>query len=157
MIQKLLLVILLAVTGSAFAATPDEEAIAGIRASGAAWTAAFKSGDIDALMQLYMPDAVVALHDQPKLKGLDAIRAYFAPRIGKGKVSFEIELEELEVHGNIAHMVSKYWFTLEPADGGPIYREPGRSALLYERDTDGRWKIRLDIDQSTPDVSFAGR
>ena len=44
-------------------------------------------GDIDALMQLYMPDAVVALHDQPKLKGLDAIRAYFAPRIGKGKVA----------------------------------------------------------------------
>lgn len=127
---------------------------AAIEAAGDEWIDAFKAGDIDALMSLYMPDAFVALHGQPAMRGIDEIREYFAPKMGTAEVEFILEIEEIEVHDDIAHLVSKYWYTGTPLDGGEAYRDAGRSALIYKRDADGRWKIYLDIDQATPDVNF---
>ncbi len=148
------LIVLLILAGglSWSAARADDRA--DIEAAAEQWIVAFKSGDIDALMRLYMPDALVALHNQSALRGVDAIRAYFAPAMGIAEVEFRLEIEEIEVHGDTAHLVSKYWYTSAPRDGGETYRDAGRSALIYKRDTDGRWKIYLDIDQATPDVSF---
>jgi uncharacterized protein (TIGR02246 family) len=129
----------------------DEKAI---RAGVDEWLSAFKGGDLDRLMTLYMPDALVALHGQPALHGKDAIRAYFAPGMGKNDIDFKIEIDSIHVHGRTADLVSRYWFTAKPRDGGPVYRDAGRSVVLYKRDEDGRWKIRLDMDQATPDVRF---
>jgi uncharacterized protein (TIGR02246 family) len=135
------------------AATAADDAGA-IEAAAAEWIAAFKAGDIDALMALYMPDAFVALHGQPAMRGKQAIRAYFAPKMGTAEVEFLLEFEDIEVHGDVAHLVSRYWYTATPVNGGEPYRDAGRSALVYKRDVDGRWKIYLDIDQATPDVVF---
>jgi uncharacterized protein (TIGR02246 family) len=125
-----------------------------VRAAASDWIVAFKAGDIDALMAHYTPDAFVALHGQPALRGLDAIREYFEPKMGTAAVEFELEFERIEVHGDVAHLVSKYWYTGTPLAGGESYRDAGRSALLYKRGADGRWRIHLDIDQATPDAAF---
>ena len=132
----------------------DERAI---RAGVVDWLGAFKSGDIDHLMTLYMPDALVALHGQKALRGLAEIRAYFAPGMGKSEIRFDIEIDEIRIHGDTAHLVSRYWYTATPRDGGATYRDAGRSLVLYARDRDGRWKIQVDIDQATPDVVFDDR
>jgi uncharacterized protein (TIGR02246 family) len=143
----------LLMTGSASAgdAATAERAI---RAGVDEWLVAFKAGDLDRLMRLYMPDALVALHGQPALHGKDAIRAYFAPGMGKSDIEFRIEIDAIRVHGDTADLVSRYWFTARPHDGGNTYRDAGRSVVLYTRDQDGRWKIWLDLDQDTPDVRF---
>lgn len=133
---------------------PERNDVALIKAAADEWIVAFKAGDIDALMSLYMIDAFVALHGQPALRGIDEIRAYFAPKMGTADVEFLLEYEQIEVHGDVAHLVSKYWYTGTPKAGGEPYRDAGRSALIYKRDADGRWKIYLDIDQATPDVNF---
>lgn len=143
-----------AVAGDSSKAEKAEKAEKAIRAGVDEWLAAFKGGDLDRLMKLYMPDAMVALHGQPALKGKDAIRAYFAPGMGKSDIDFRIEIDEIHVHGRTADLVSRYWFTATPRDGGPVYRDAGRSVVLYKRDTDGIWKIRLDMDQESPDVRF---
>jgi uncharacterized protein (TIGR02246 family) len=132
----------------------DRKAEKAIRASVDEWLSAFKAGDLERLMALYMPDALVALHGQPALHGQDAIRAYFAPGMGKSDIDFKIEIDSIHVHGRTADLVSRYWFTAKPHDGGAAYRDAGRSVVLYKRDEDGRWKIRLDMDQATPDVRF---
>ncbi len=119
-----------------------------------AWIAAYRAADIEALMALYMPDAIVALHGQPILWGREAVRAYFAPGLGRAEVEFRLAIERIEVHGDIAYLLSKYWFTRQPQDGGPDVRDAGRSLLIYKRAADGSWKIALDIDQATPDVNF---
>jgi len=142
-----------------FAAAPvsaDDAANAekAIRAGVDEWLSAFKAGDLDRLMALYLPDALVALHGQPAMHGKDAIRAYFAPGMGKSDINFKIEIDSIHVHGRAADLVSRYWFTAKPRDGGKVYRDAGRSVVLYRRDDDGRWKIRLDMDQDTPDVRF---
>lgn len=122
---------------------------------GQAWTDYYKAGDLDGLMTLYMDDAVVALHGQPALRGIPEIKAFFAQSVGKTNVDFELDYELMETHGDIAYLVSKYWLiSRDPESGEVVYRDAGRSALVYKKDRDGRWKIALDIDQASPDVSF---
>jgi uncharacterized protein (TIGR02246 family) len=114
---------------------------------------ACEAGDLEALLRLYTPDAYVALHGQPALRGLDAVRAYFAPRVGRSKVEFLLDIERIDVTGRTAHLVSAYWFTLE-LPGQPVYRDAGCSLLIHRKDRQGRRCIRLDIDQDTPDITF---
>ncbi len=133
------------------AATPADEAA--IRAHGREWVRAFKAGDIEALMRLYTPDAEVALHGKPKLKGSDAIRAYFTPLLKTPPdADFLLAEESLVVDGAQAFFLSKYWFTIRtPAGDIP---DAGRSLIVYRKGDDGIWRLRVDIDQAAPDVTF---
>jgi len=46
-------------------------------------------------------------------------------------VTFEIDIEEIQIHGGVAHLLSKYYLTAK-ADG-KTYRDAGRSLLIYKR------------------------
>lgn len=142
--------VVLLLAGVPALAGPDEDAI---RAHGHQWVRAFKAGDIEGLMRLYTPDAEVALHGQPKLKGVAAIRGYFAPRLQTPpEADFLLKEESLEVHGRLAIFMSRYWFTLR--DHGQAIEDAGRSLIVYRKGADSRWRIRVDIDQASPDVAF---
>jgi uncharacterized protein (TIGR02246 family) len=125
-----------------------------IRAEGSRWAAYYKAGDLDSLMTLYTDDAIVALHGQPALYGKDAVRQYFSTRIGKADTQFELDYELEEVHGDIAYIISKYWLVATNRETGSMYRDAGRSLLVYKRGANGDWLIAADIDQATPDVGF---
>jgi len=127
---------------------------AAIRAAAATWIRRYQAGDLEGLMALYTDSPTVALHGQPLLEGRQAVRAFFAPAMGRAEVDFTIAVEAIEVHGDVAHLMSKYWLEARPHDGGEPYRDAGRSLLIYRRAADGRWLIHVDIDQATPDVTW---
>ncbi|MEZ5499707.1 MAG: DUF4440 domain-containing protein [Steroidobacteraceae bacterium] len=135
---------------SAHAADTDDAAI---RNAAASWITAFKSGALDDLMQLYDDDATIALHGQPVLLGKSAIREYFQPRIGTPGISFLLDIESISIYGDTAILLSRYWFEMPVASGSRL-EDAGRSLLVYRRDDRGRWLIRFDIDQATPDATF---
>jgi len=125
---------------------------------GKVWIERFKAGDIDGLMALYEPDAQVALHDQRRLTGTAQIREFFAPSLAaRPEVSFDLHVEDIRIHGDLAVLVSRYWYT-STARRGERYQDAGRSALIYKRVPGERghaqWRILLDIDNNTPDVTF---
>jgi uncharacterized protein (TIGR02246 family) len=124
-----------------------------IAAEGGKWAHYYEQADLDGLMTLYVEDAIVALHGQPALFGIDTIRDYFAQRIGKAEATFELDYELRETHGDIAYIISKYWLKATDKTTGALYKEAGRSLLVYKRQ-DGQWKIAADIDQATPDVTW---
>ena len=124
-----------------------------IAAEGGKWARYYEQEDLEGLMTLYVDDAIVALHGQPALFGIVAIRDYFASRIGKADSVFELEYELRETHGEIAYIISKYWLKAVDKETGNTYLDAGRSLLVYKKQN-GRWKIAADIDQSTPDVSW---
>ena len=132
----------------------DARDIAAIEQVAQRWIELYTAGDLDGLMTLYTQDAIVALHGRPALRGVEQIRNFFAPGMGKSRVTFEIDVEEIQVHGDTAHLLSKYYLTAEPVNGGEVYRDAGRSLIIYKRDKDNEWKLYLDIDQATPDVQF---
>jgi ketosteroid isomerase-like protein len=80
-----------------------------IAAEGGKWAHYYEQADLDGLMTLYVEDAIVALHGQPALFGIDTIRDYFAQRIGKAEATFELDYELRETHGELAYIISKYW------------------------------------------------
>ena len=125
-----------------------------IRAEGSRWADYYRAGDLDGLMTLYMDDVVVALHGQPALFGKEAVREYFSTRIGRAETTFELDYEVVEVHGDIAYIISKYWLHAVNRETRAVYRDAGRSMLVYKKDVDGQWKIAADLDQSTPDVGW---
>ena len=124
-----------------------------IAAEGGKWAKYYEQKNLEGLMTLYVDDAVVALHGQPALFGIDAIRDYFSTRIGKAESIFELDYELRETHGDIAYIISKYWLKAIDKETGDIYKDAGRSLLVYEKH-DGQWKIAADIDQATPDVTW---
>ena len=136
-------------------AAADEAAdIAAVEQAAQQWIEFYTAGDLDRLMTLYTEDAIVALHGRPALRGVEQIRNFFAPGMGKSRVTFEIDIEEIQVHGDTAHLLSKYYLTAEPKSGGDVYRDAGRSLIIYKRNADNEWKLYLDIDQATPDATF---
>lgn len=144
------LALLLSVAAASALAEEDSP----IRAEGSLWAEYYSAGDLDGLMTLYMDDVVVALHGQPALYGKQAVRDYFSTRIGKADTVFELDYEVVEVHGEIAYIISKYWLHAIDRETGEAYRDAGRSMLVYRKDVDQRWKIAADIDQATPDVGW---
>ena len=87
-----------------------------IAAEGGKWAHYYEQADLDGLMTLYVEDAIVALHGQPALFGIDTIRDYFAQRIGKAEATFELDYELRETHGDIAYIISKYWLKATDKD-----------------------------------------
>lgn len=126
-----------------------------IREAGAEWTRFYQAADLEGLMTLYQPDAVVALHGQPALFGLPAIREYFSTRLGGPEAEFELDYEVIRIEDEIAYIISKYWLSIGEGEGEGAVRDAGRSLLVYRRGSDDRWLIEADIDQATPDVVFA--
>ena len=124
-----------------------------IAAEGGKWAQYYEQADLEGLMTLYVDDAIVALHGQPALFGITEIREYFSTRIGKAESVFELDYELRETHGDIAYIISKYWLKATDNETGVIYKDAGRSLLVYKKQ-DGRWKIAADIDQATPDVAW---
>ncbi|MGI9229235.1 MAG: YybH family protein [Gammaproteobacteria bacterium] len=153
-IRPLLLLLLLGLAVHP-ARADDEQAI---RAAAQTWIERYSAGDLDGLMQLYTEDATVALHGKPVLKGKTAIRNFFAAGIGKSAIDFQIDIEVIEIHGDVAHFMSKYYLTAVSKQDGSVYRDAGRSLLIYKKDRagqyKGQWKLHLDIDQATPDAVF---
>ncbi len=105
-------------------------------------------------MTLYSEDVIVALHGQPKLEGIDAVRNYFANRIGQWNSQFELQIERVEMGEKRAWLMSKYWFIATVKDSGAQFKDAGRSLLVYDLTEDGRWLISADIDQTSPDVAW---
>ena len=125
-----------------------------ISAEGSVWAKYYSAGDLEGLMTLYVDDVVVALHGQPALYGKEAVREYFSTRIGKAESQFELEYEVTEIHDDIAYLISKYWLKATDNTSGAVYKEAGRSMLIYKRGADGKWKIAADMDQASPDVAW---
>jgi len=153
-LSVLITVGLLLISRVGIAAPRPSDDEAAIRAAAREWIVHFEAGDLDGLMALYMPDARVALHGQSMRVGKGAIAAGFAPALAaKPAVEFLLDIEEIQVSGGHAFLMSKYWYTSH-GGGMPDLRDAGRSLLEYQRDTAGQWKILVDIDQATPDVAF---
>ena len=147
-IRRLLLMCCLAASSFSWADFETE-----IAAEGGKWANYYEQEDLEGLMTLYVDDAIVALHGQPALFGIDAIREYFSTRIGKAESIFELDYELRETHGDIAYIISKYWLKATDKSSGEVYLDAGRSLLVYKRHN-GQWKIAADIDQATPDVAW---
>lgn len=129
----------------------SEEDRAALVAISEDWVEAYGNGDIELMMSLMHADAMVMAENQPTVRGYDAVRAYFAPRVGAPGITFTDDLQEIRIEGDWAFVRGE--FVLEVAarepDGQPFKRK-GRYFVLYEKNDQGEWKMLRDIDNAAP-------
>ena len=104
------------------------------------WAAGMSAHDIDGVVALYDPDAVLWGTRSPTIRTTpEKVREYFAllksvPADYKGVIGEQ----HIRVYGDIAVNSGTYTFS-ETRDGKPLIR-PARFSMVY-RYRDGRWRI----------------
>ena len=102
---------------------------------------AFNRHDVDAIVELYEPGAVLASR-AGTVAGVDAIRDAYREFLA---LRPRIELETVAVNraGNIAMLHGK-WMVKETGASGVRVRRHGRSAETARLQADGRWLYVID-------------
>jgi uncharacterized protein (TIGR02246 family) len=105
---------------------------------------AFSAGDLDALVGLYEPDAVLNMTDGTILRGQAAIREAYRGLLGM-KPTMTIEtLHAFESNDGLAMLHGRWSMNgTNPADGSPVQME-GRNTEVVRRQADGSWLFVID-------------
>jgi uncharacterized protein (TIGR02246 family) len=125
------------VNSAAVIAGPAEDANAALDRFSAAYTA----NDIDALDQLYSPNAILLGTNSPIIsEGRDAVRAYFTnlKLAGSGNRNQIQERKTIVIDDN-AVLVTGFYEFIRVSEGKPV-PGPARFTVLLTK-TDGQWLI----------------
>lgn len=107
-----------------------------------AFAEAFNSGDIENLMALYEPDAVLVPTPGRVVEGTQAIRAALRELLAL-KGHMRSENQYALVHGDIALLRAKVHLTGTGPDGARLEIN-NHTAEVVRRQTDGSWLYILD-------------
>lgn len=85
MTTRLALTAALAAMGAAAHSADTAAEVAALHAADSAWEKAYNAGDVEGVVSLYAPDALLFPPGSPIAKGRDAIRAFFAKDTAESK------------------------------------------------------------------------
>ena len=106
-------------------------------------------GDLDALIDLYEPDAILQPEFGVVLRGHAEIRPASAEFLAmQPRISYTSE-PDVSITGDIA-LVSNFWTMAATAPDGADIHESGTSADVLRRQADGSWRILIDQPRGTP-------
>ena len=106
------------------------------------FTSAMNAGDIDALVDLYEPDASMMLEPGQYVSGQDGIREALGGFVDM-KPTISLECELIGQSGDVALGRGVWELTGTGADGEPVTMN-GQSAEVYHRQPDGTWLFAID-------------
>lgn len=99
-------------------------------------------GELDALMNLYTPEAVFLPEPGVVLRGLPSIRAALGQMLALSP-TMDTEVEEVIEAGDIALVLVSWTMRGTAPDGTPV-QKGGRSADVLRREPDGTWRVLVD-------------
>jgi uncharacterized protein (TIGR02246 family) len=103
---------------------------------------AFNSGDIDALLELYTPDAAIIPQPGQVAHGTQQVRAALENFLGlQGRITLDTK-EVVEV-GDLAYLCNRWSLTGTGPDGNPI-NMGAVTAEVAQRQPDGSWRYVID-------------
>ena len=103
---------------------------------------AFNRGDIEALLALYAPDAIVVSEPGHEVSGKAGIRAFLEELLSMERTA-TIETRSVVVVGDIALTRGKWALRGTGADGQPL-EMGGDNAEVSRRQPDGTWLSIID-------------
>ena len=109
-----------------------------------------KTGDFEFWMSLWADDGVQMPPDTPTRVGIEQIREGMKPVFDQFNFEFDLDIVEAKVYGDLGLTRCTYNLDLIPKAGGEkIPAMPdGKALTLYERQSDGSWKIIYDCFNS---------
>jgi uncharacterized protein (TIGR02246 family) len=106
---------------------------------------AINSGDVDAQMAIYEPDAYFNFELGPEgpVTGIQAIREAFTGFLAM-KPNITMKLISCNQAGDIAVVRNAWHMTCTGQDGNPMEEMTGQSVSVLRRQPDGNWLVLVD-------------
>ncbi len=115
------------------------------------YAVAVNTGDFDLWISLWADDGVRMPPGAPTQIGKEQIREEQKPGFDQMNLDITIHsIEEAKVYGDLGLTRCTYTLKVTPKAGGEtiIVYPDGKALTLYERQSDGSWKIKYDIFNS---------
>jgi uncharacterized protein (TIGR02246 family) len=119
---------------------PMSRSEAAVRRLTQEWVLACNTRQLDELLDLYAPDALVLRSNLPLLRGAAAIREFFFSAIESGLGEVSVDPIRVEVLGDLAHEVGRY-SALVPGTTGKRREERGKYLWVFAKQNSGDWKL----------------
>jgi uncharacterized protein (TIGR02246 family) len=104
------------------------------------WVLACNTRQLDELLDLYAPDALVLRSNLPTIRGAGAVREFFFSALEAGLGEVSVEPMRVEVLGDLAHEVGRY-SALVPGTTGKRREERGKYLWVFAKQSSGDWKL----------------
>jgi ketosteroid isomerase-like protein len=117
------------------------------------WALACNTKQLDDLVDLYVPDAMVLRPNVPAVRGTAAIREFFFGLIDAGMSDIELDPLRSELFGDFGYEAGRCK-SLVPVAMGKRREERGKYLVMLSRQPNGEWKIVADSWSS--DLSLGG-
>jgi uncharacterized protein (TIGR02246 family) len=132
---------------------PMSRSEAAVRRLTQEWVLACNTRQLDELLDLYAPDALVLRSNLPLLRGAAAVREFFFSAIESGLGEVAVEPIRVEVLGDLAHEVGRY-SALVPGSAGKRREERGKYLWVFAKQSSGDWKLVSECWSS--DLTLSG-
>ena len=117
------------------------------------WALACNTKQLDDLVDLYLPDAMVLRPNVPAVRGTAAIREFFFGVLDAGMSDVELDPLRSELFGDFGYEAGRCK-SLVPVAMGKRREERGKYLVMLNRQANGEWKIVADSWSS--DLSLGG-
>jgi uncharacterized protein (TIGR02246 family) len=117
------------------------------------WVLACNTRQLDELIELYAPDALVLRSNLPPIRGAMAVREFFYASLEAGLGEVALDPMRVEVLGDLAHEVGRY-SALVPGTAGKRREERGKYLWVFSKQTSGDWKLVSECWSS--DLTLSG-
>ena len=107
------------------------------------WALACNTKQLDDLVELYMPDAIVLRPNVPAVRGTAAIREFFFGLLDAGMSEVELDPLRSELFGDFGYEAGRCK-SLVPVAMGKRREERGKYLVILNRQSNGEWKIVAD-------------
>jgi len=123
--------------------------VAAIKAMSTAWSTAQTAGDVAALTGLFADDAVRLFPNTPMIVGKEAIGRPLEEAAARYRQEEVDVAEDVRVVGDLAYARGTYVYKATPkVPGEAVIDDKGKWVTVYRRQSDGSWKIIIDIPNS---------
>lgn len=107
--------------------------------------ASINDGDVEALLTLVTEDTVCMPPNEPAIVGKEALQKWGQDLLSQFTIELTGSTEEVQVSGDWALQRYSMTVTMTPTAGGESVQENGKGIHIYERQSDGSWKLARDI------------
>ena len=112
---------------------------------------AYNAGNPDAFAAAYTDDAWVISMRRPIKGSREEIKSAFTPGMSQYRFTTELDVLDVEVHGDIAYMIGRSTLTGEPREGAkvPAFVEERIYTAIFKRKSD-EWLIHRHMESTSP-------
>lgn len=127
---------------------PSQGEVARIEELSRRFSAAYMAGDVETMVSLYTPDAVIFPNNSEAIRGHEAIRRYWALPPGQRVTLHRATPTEIRIDGGHAYDHGVYEIAGE-RDGTAWGPGHGKYVIVWRRTPQG-WRMHLDMWNSRP-------